>query len=264
MSDDAKRSERPPVQCENVTRTYKQSGSRLSRGGAETVTALENVSLEIERGEVVGIAGPSGSGKSTLMHLIAGLDTPTEGTVRVAGEDVGSLSGRERTRLRLDRVGLVFQRFYLLPSLSARGNVALPLIEQGIGRSERRERAVDLLESVGLGDRADHRPGELSGGEQQRVAVARALVTDPAIIIADEPTGELDTETGATVLDLLGTAGENRAVAIASHDRRALDRADRVVELLDGQRVDNTQDPDEWTDRDRVAGKRVDGQQVDD
>lgn len=235
---DAVESDRKPVACREVTRTYRQQGSRLSRGGSETVTALQGVSLAVERGEVVGISGPSGSGKSTLMHLIAGLDTPTDGAVHVAGQDTRELSGREQTRLRLDRVGLVFQRFYLLPSLSARGNVALPLIEQGVGRGDRRERAAELLDAVGLGDRSDHRPGELSGGEQQRVAVARALVTDPAIVVADEPTGELDTETGAQVLDLLATAGEDRAVVIASHDRRALERANRIVELLDGQRVD--------------------------
>jgi len=235
---DAEGSDGPPVVCRGVTRTYSQRGSRLSRAGGETVTALRDVSLTVERGEVVGVAGPSGSGKSTLMHLLAGLDTPTDGTVQVAGADTASLSGRERTRLRLDRVGLVFQRFYLLPSLSARGNVALPLIEQGVRRGERRERAAELLGAVGLADRSDHRPAELSGGEQQRVAVARALVTDPAIVVADEPTGELDTETGAQVLDLLASVGEDRAVVVASHDDRALDRADRIVELVDGQRVD--------------------------
>jgi len=263
MSDAAGDGESTPVVCQDVTRTYTQSGSRLSRGGGDTVTALDGVSLRIERGEVVGVSGPSGSGKSTLMHLLAGLDTPTTGSVRVAGRDTAELSGRERTRLRLDRVGLVFQRFYLLPSLSARGNVALPLIEQGVGRGERRERAAELLEAVGLADRADHRPSQLSGGEQQRVAVARALVTDPAIVVADEPTGELDTETGAQVLDLLASVGENRAVVIASHDDRALGRADRVVELLDGQRVDGQGANNEQDDAHQQSGQQTEAQHVD-
>ena len=226
-----------PVVCRDVTRTYRQGGSRLSRRGGRAVTALAGVSLAIEQGETVGIAGPSGSGKSTLLHLLAGLDTPTSGTVHIDGEDTQALSGRKRTQLRLTRVGLVFQRFYLLPSLSARANVALPLLEQGVSRRARRERATDLLEQVGLADRADHRPSELSGGEQQRVAVARALASDPAIVIADEPTGELDTETGEQVLDVLAATSEDRAVVIASHDERALARTDRVIRLLDGERV---------------------------
>jgi len=196
------------------------------------------VSLGVDRSELVGIAGPSGSGKSTLLHLLAGLDTPTSGTIRIGGDETTALSGRKRTQLRLNRIGLVFQRFYLLPSLSARSNVALPLVEQGVGRTQRRERAEQLLAEVGLGDRVDHRPSELSGGEQQRVAVARALVTDPDLVIADEPTGELDTETGKQVLDVLATTGEGRAVVIASHDERALDRTDRVIRLLDGERVE--------------------------
>lgn len=227
----------PPVVCRGVTRTYDGESSWLSRTSGTAVTAVDGVSLTVERGEVVGLEGPSGSGKSTLMHLMAGLDTPTDGTVRLIGHNVGELSGRRRTQLRLRGVGLVFQRFYLLPSLSARGNVALPLVEQGVGRRRRRERADELLEQVGLAERADHRPQALSGGEQQRVAVARALVTDPAILLADEPTGELDTETGSQVLDLLASADDERAVAIASHDQRALERTDRRIELLDGERV---------------------------
>lgn len=227
-----------PVACRDVIRTYNQQSSWLSRTDGRQVTALDGVSLSIGRGEVVGIKGPSGSGKSTLLHLIAGLDIPTEGSVSLEGDDTTALSGRKRTRLRLQRVGLVFQRFYLLPSLSARQNIALPLVEQGVGRRTRRRRADGLLEQVGLADRAAHRPHALSGGEQQRVALARALVTDPAIVVADEPTGELDTETGAQILDLLARADEDRAVVIASHDERALDRADRVIRLLDGERVD--------------------------
>ncbi|WP_135825266.1 ABC transporter ATP-binding protein [Halorussus ruber] len=230
------------VECSRVTRTYERGGGggwlSFGDGGREelpTVTALDDVSLTIERGEFVGLSGPSGSGKSTLIHLLAGLDTPSEGTVTLAGEEVSDLSQNELTRLRLEQVGIVFQRFHLLPSLSARANVALPLVERGMGKSERREEAADLLERVGLGDRQSHRPGEMSGGEQQRVAVARALAGDPLVVFADEPTGELDTDTGATILNLLGDLAEDRAVVLASHDEQALDRTDRVIRLRDGQ-----------------------------
>jgi len=230
------------VTCANVTRRYDRGGDGgwLSVGRSEqvdrpTVTALSDVSVRVERGEFVGLSGPSGSGKSTLVHLLAGLDTPTEGTVTLAGEDVSALSKSALTRLRLERVGIVFQRFHLLPSLSARANVALPLVERGVGKAERRERAADLLDRVGLDDRVAHRPGELSGGEQQRVAVARALAGDPLVVLADEPTGELDTDAGAAVLDLLADVASDRAVVLASHDQQALDRTDRVIRLLDGR-----------------------------
>lgn len=225
----------PVVRCRSVTREYRR-GSR-SRWGPEdrpTVTALDDVSLAVSPCEFVGLTGPSGSGKSTLLHLLAGLDTPTEGTVEFDGTDLATLSERERTRLRLERVGVVFQRFHLLPSLSARSNVALPLVEAGVGRNERRERAADLLETVGLGDRLDHRPGELSGGEQQRVAVARALANDPDVVLADEPTGELDTDTGGRVLDLLSELATDRAVVVCSHDEAVQHRVDRELRLRDG------------------------------
>ncbi|WP_135854366.1 ABC transporter ATP-binding protein [Halorussus salinus] len=231
------------VECDRVSRRYERGGSGgwFSFGGDDdtderpTVTALEDVTLTIERGEFVGLSGPSGSGKSTLIHLLSGLDAPTEGTVTLAGEEVSSLSQKQLTRLRLEQVGIVFQRFHLMPSLSARANVALPLVERGMGKSERREEAADLLERVGLGDRQDHRPGEMSGGEQQRVAVARALAGDPLVVFADEPTGELDTDTGGVILDLLGDLAEERAVVLASHDEQALARTDRVIRLRDGQ-----------------------------
>lgn len=203
-----------------------------------TVKALAGVSLQLDRGEIVGISGPSGSGKSTLLHLLAALDTPSSGTVSLLGTDIGSLSNRGRTRMRRQHIGIVFQRFHLLPSLSARSNVALPLVEQGVGKAARHDRADDLLEDVGLADRADHKPGSLSGGEQQRVAVARALACEPALLIADEPTGELDTETGQKVLSVLSDVATDRAVVLASHDQRALETTDRVITLLDGQRTD--------------------------
>ncbi|WP_193310593.1 ABC transporter ATP-binding protein [Halorubrum halophilum] len=230
------------VRCNNVTRTFTRGGrtGRFRRGGAttaETVTAVADVSLTIAAGELVGLAGPSGSGKTTLLHLLAGLDTPTSGSVTVANTETTQLSRRQRTRLRLDHVGIVFQHFHLLPSLSARANVALPLVELGYSKRRRRERASDLLTQVGLSDRLQHRPGELSGGEQQRVAVARALATDPQLVVADEPTGELDTETGKQVLDLLADVADERAVVLASHDKQALDRTTRQIRLRDGARI---------------------------
>lgn len=232
----------PVVSCSDVVRRYRRGTDRSLFGGtdaAPSVVALDGVSLSIAPGEFVGIAGPSGSGKSTLLHLLAGLDRPTAGSVRICGTETNSCSQRQLTRLRLRHVGVVFQRFHLFPALSARANVALPLVEQGTGKRERRRRATELLERVGLGDRVGHKPGRLSGGEQQRVAIARALSTNPDVLIADEPTGELDTETGAAVVDLLDelrSDGE-RVVVLASHDRPTLDRADRIVQLRDGKRL---------------------------
>jgi putative ABC transport system ATP-binding protein len=190
-------------------------------------------------GEFVGIRGPSGSGKSTLLHLLAALDTPTTGTITVNGESTGTLSEQGRAQLRLEHIGIVFQRFHLLPSLSARANVALPLVERGIAKRDRRDRAMELLDRVGLSERANHRPPELSGGEQQRVAVARALICGPALVVADEPTGELDSATGTRVLELLSTLGDDQAVVVASHDEQVLERADRVIRLQDGRRVED-------------------------
>jgi len=177
------------VVCSNITRQYTDEGGLLSDRG-EVVIALDSVSLNVSAGEVVGVAGPSGSGKSTLLHLLAALDTPTAGTIEIRDTNIATLSGREQTRFRRNNIGMVFQRFHLLPALTARENVALPLVQAGKKRSTRRKRAEELLEAVGLGDRTTHRPGALSGGEQQRVAIARALAADPALVIADEPTGE--------------------------------------------------------------------------
>jgi putative ABC transport system ATP-binding protein len=233
----------PLVACRGVTRVYRR-GSNASRWrfwrdeqAGPSVTALDSVTASFDRGTLVGITGPSGSGKSTLLHLLGGLDTPTEGTVSLDGTDLSTYSERERTRIRLRHVGFVFQRFHLLPSVSARTNVALPLIERGVPRRDRRERATDLLERVGLGDRLAHAPGELSGGEQQRVAIARALANDPDLVLADEPTGELDTETGATILDLRADVATDRAVVVASHDDRVVEVADRRLRLRDGKLI---------------------------
>jgi len=226
--------EKAAVSGEDLVREYTRGQGRFGSDGP-TVRALDGVTVSIARGELVGVAGPSGSGKSTLLHLLAALDTPTSGTVTLAGEDVSDLGAGERTRLRLEHVGVVFQRFHLLPALSARANVALPLVERGVGRGDRRERARARLEAVGLADRTGHKPGQLSGGEQQRVALARALVTGPDLVVADEPTGELDAATGERVLSALAAVAEDRAVVVASHDEQALAACDRVLRLRDGR-----------------------------
>lgn len=210
-------------------------GRLLGRSEPPTVRALDDVSISVANGEIVGLAGPSGSGKSTLLHVLAGLEVPTDGSVVFQETALNSLSRRERARHRLNHVGVIFQHFHLLESLSARANVALPLVELGVAKSERRQRATALLERVGLEDRITHRPGELSGGEQQRVAIARALVTDPQLVVADEPTGELDSETGEQVLNEFRRVAEDRAVILASHDRPTLQIADRIVRLRDGK-----------------------------
>jgi len=226
------------VACKSVSHTYKGNTGRL-RASETDVQALKDINLSVYPGEFVCITGASGSGKSTLLHLLAGLDTPTEGEIRLASVDLSECSGKERVRIRRDEIGIVFQQFHLLPALSARANVALPLVEQGISKRRRRERATSLLEQVGLGDRLTHQPAELSGGEQQRVAIARALVTEPSLVIADEPTGELDTETGADVLRLIQEIpDENRAVITASHDETVASAADRRIQLRDGQVVE--------------------------
>lgn len=234
---------------QTVTKTYTRGTDpgRLERALGRTsppqVTALDDVSLTIENGEILGLAGPSGSGKSTLLHLLAGLITPTTGTVTVADTELTALSRRDRTQFRLTHIGVIFQQFHLLDALSAQQNVAAPLIEQGQSAAQRRKRARSLLERVGLQDRADHRPGELSGGEQQRVAIARALVTDPTLVLADEPTGELDTATGERILELFTDLAADRTVIIASHDQQTLAIADRVAQLQDGQLREITQPP---------------------
>jgi putative ABC transport system ATP-binding protein len=228
------------VRGRDLVREYEWGTSGLFRGeSSPVVRAVDGVSIEVHAGELVGIAGPSGSGKSTLLHLLGGLDVPTAGTVTLAGTDTSDHGERGRARLRLDHVGIVFQRFHLLSALSARGNVALPLVELGEPKSRRRERATELLEAVDLGDRVTHRPGRLSGGEQQRVAIARALATEPDLVVADEPTGELDSETSGRVLDTLSEVADDRAVVLASHDEQTLAVCDRIVPLRDGNRTDD-------------------------
>ena len=204
--------------------------------GSVQVEALHGISMEVDRGEYVAIMGPSGSGKSTLMHILGCLDVPTTGSYDLAGEDVSAMSEDALARVRNRQIGFVFQQFNLLPALSAWRNVELPLCYSGVGRSERKERAMQVLERVGLGDRVDHRPGELSGGQQQRVAVARALVTDPALILADEPTGNLDSHSSADVLRLfVELHDQGRTIVLITHEREVAESAQRVVRILDGQ-----------------------------
>jgi len=199
------------------------------------VQALAGISMDVHEGEYVAVMGPSGSGKSTLMHILGCLDVPTSGTYELAGTDVSSMTEAQLAEVRNRRIGFVFQGFNLLPTLSAWRNVELPLCYAGVGREERRERAVAALERVGLGGRVDHRPGELSGGQQQRVAVARALVTDPALILADEPTGNLDSRSTADVLGLLqDLSAAGRTIMLITHEADVAEAAQRTVRIRDG------------------------------
>jgi len=210
--------------------------SRLYPTGGGQVAALDGVELDVGRGEFVALVGPSGSGKSTLLNLLGGLDRPTSGTVRVGEIELSGAKEAELVRYRRERVGFVFQSFNLLPMRSAVENVEMPLVLAGAGRSERRKRALSLLDSVRLGARANHKPGEMSGGEMQRVAVARALANSPMLVLADEPTGNLDTQTGQGILDILREAVADKGVTLVlvTHDLRVASYADRVVHMLDG------------------------------
>ena len=204
----------------------------------QEVVALRGVTLSIESGEYVAIVGPSGSGKSTLLTLLGGLDTPTAGDVEILGTSLGALDDRRLTRLRLERIGFVFQRFHLLPVLTARENIELPLAEHGVAAVARRARAEELLAYVGLTTRANHRATQLSGGEMQRVAIARALANRPAIILADEPTGELDAATGQEILGLFRRLhADGATLVVVTHDDQLAAQAGRVIRMLDGQIV---------------------------
>ena len=214
------------VSAVDVTRRYGE--------GEAAVDALGGVSLAVKPGELVAVMGPSGSGKSTLMHLLAALDQPTSGTISIAGQDVGSLSDSEVTKLRRAHIGFVFQFFNLLPMLDAEENIKLPLTIAG--EKADAEFFENLLKRVGLTDRRSHRPSELSGGQQQRVAIARALVSQPTVVFADEPTGNLDSKTGAEILELLRASAEelNQTMVMVTHDANAATIADRVLFLADG------------------------------
>ena len=217
------------VRLRDVTKTYRRGGS--------PVHALRDVSLSIPAGTFAGVVGPSGSGKSTLLHLMAALDQPTAGTIRVGDWALGTMDASARARYRRSMVGLVFQEFHLVPTMTARENVALPLLLAGAPPRERTPRAHEALEMVGLADRTDHRPAELSGGEQQRVATARALVGDPPLLLADEPTGNLDAATGDRIIDLLARLRheQNRTVVVVTHHFGQIEAAaEQVFRLRDG------------------------------
>ena len=215
----------------HLFKTYKDSISE--------VHAVEDLNLTIEEGEFTAIVGPSGSGKTTLLNLIGGLDTPTSGELFVDGRDISRLKPREMVDFRLHHIGFVFQAFNLIPVLSAKENVAFVMELQGVGRQERERRAVELLEAVGLGDRADSRPAKLSGGQQQRVAVARALASRPKFILADEPTANLDSQAAGKLLDMMEALNEREQVTFvfSTHDPRIVAKARRVVTLEDGRMI---------------------------
>ncbi|RJS78227.1 ABC transporter ATP-binding protein [Candidatus Bathyarchaeota archaeon] len=203
----------------------------------EEIHALKGINLQIPHGEYLSVMGPSGSGKTTLFNMIGGIDTPTKGNVLIDGVDVFRMKPNQIAWLRCKKVGYIFQTFNLIPVLTAKENVALPMIFLGVPREEREKKAVELLTLVGLGDRVDHRPNELSGGQQQRVAIARALANDPSLILADEPTGNLDLNTGFAIVQLLYRLKVERGTTIicATHDLKMIDISDRVVFLRDGE-----------------------------
>ena len=215
--------------------------SRLYVVGDTVVRALDRVSLSIEEHSFTAIMGPSGSGKSTLMSLIGCLDVPTEGRILIDGEDTSGMDEEELAYIRNRKIGFVFQHFSLLPKLNALDNAALPLLYAGVGQRERRERAADMLERVGLKDRMRHRPSELSGGQKQRVAIARALVNDPSILLADEPTGALDSVTGHEVMELFHRLNEaGHTIVFVTHDRSLAEECGRIVPIRDGRIDDAT------------------------
>lgn len=226
------------VLTQDLRRTYVLGGVPLH--------ALAGVDLEVKRGEYISIMGPSGSGKSTLFNMIGGLDKPTAGKVVVDYQDLATLGSAEMAWFRCHKVGYVFQTFNLLPVMTALENVTLPMIFAGLSTSEAHEKGMQILETVGLKDRAGHKPNELSGGQQQRVAIARALANDPAIILADEPTGNLDRDTGRAIIKLLKQMNEERGVTVitATHDDKMLDVSDRVVTVRDGK-IQQIQNRDE-------------------
>jgi len=219
------------VEVRNVTKRYE---------GKRTVHALRDVSFKVERGEMVATMGPSGSGKSTLLNILGGLDRPSEGSILIEGTDLSLLDDNALTRLRREKIGFVFQFFNLLPTLTAQENAALPLHLAGKSRKEAVSRAMELLRVVGLEDRHDHLPDELSGGEQQRVAMARALILQPPLILADEPTGNLDSRNGQEILSLFKKLQRQfgTTVIMVTHDQRAAACCDRILSMQDGQLVD--------------------------
>jgi len=239
------------IRARGVERVYRLEG--------EEVRALRGVDLDVFRGEYLSIMGPSGSGKSTLFNMIGGLDRPTAGEILLDGKDISTLTERKLAWLRCNRIGYIFQSFNLMPTLTAVENVRLPLIFAGVGPADAAERAVAMLARVGLGARLHHKPDELSGGQQQRVACARALVNDPAVVLADEPTGNLDLKTGEEILGLLRELQTERGTTVvcATHDMKMLSASDRVVWIRDGQ-IDRIADRDEL----QISVGTMDGETV--
>lgn len=217
------------VEVREIHKTYHLRG--------EDIHALRGINLEIRRGEYLSLMGPSGSGKTTLFNMIGGIDTPTKGSILIDGVDISGVRPNQMAWLRCQKIGYIFQTFNLIPVLTAKENVALPMIFLGVSKEERDKKAAELLNTVGLGDRVDHRPNELSGGQQQRVAIARSLANDPTIILADEPTGNLDLNTGFAIVQLLYRLKVERGTTIicATHDLKMIDISDRVVFLRDGE-----------------------------
>lgn len=218
------------IVLKNVSRSF---------GEAKIVHALNDVSLSVARGERVAVMGPSGSGKSTLLNLVCGLDEPSTGAIIIDGVNLAELDDDARTRLRREKIGMIFQTFNLLPTLTARENVALPLRLQGLSRKEAEKRATAMLERVGLADRVTHRPDQLSGGERQRIAIARALIFEPPVLLADEPTGNLDSATGQEILELLDRLHSefNTTILLVTHNEEAARYCDRILRLRDGRVV---------------------------
>mgnify|MGYP005722009607 FL=1 len=217
------------ISINNITKTYE---------GPPPVKALDGVTLDVQKGDLVAIVGQSGSGKSTLLNMIGLLDSVTEGTIDIEGKNISELSDNELSKFRGEKIGFIFQSFFLLPGLTAQENVAEGLLYQGISRTERLESATKVLEQVGLGDRITHLPKELSGGQQQRVAIARALVQDPAFVLADEPTGNLDKESGLNILNILKELNnQGKTVIMITHNQEHADMFEKVIELVDGKVV---------------------------
>ncbi len=216
------------ITCRGITKSYRK--------GQNLVTPLEKLDLDVPRSEFLALMGPSGSGKTTLLNLISGIDSPTAGTLTIGGENIATLNRRQLTQWRAKNVGYIYQLYHLIPVLSAFENVELPLLLSGLSKKERREKAEAALALVGLADRSHHTPGELSGGQEQRVAIARALVADPALLVADEPTGDLDRESANHILNLLKTLARDhgKTIVMVTHDPTAAHAADRTLHLEKG------------------------------